>query len=481
MENNLPKGWVECKFGDVAFIHNGYAFATRDFRKDKGIPLIKQSQLDGDKVDLSKCVFLEEHFLKTKKDFVLKKGDVLIGMSGSIGKLCVYDLDSPALQNQRTGKVVSYGNFIDKRFFWYFLSTIERTLLDIGKGMGVTNVSADDIESLVFNLPPLPEQHRIVAKLDALFEKMETNKQRLEKIPKILKRFRQSVLAAAVSGKLTEEWRKTKRIFVEWEYLKATDACETVASGSTPKGKPFFEKEEIPYLKVYNIVNQNIDFSYKPQYIKREIHEKELKRCKVYPNDVIINIVGPPLGKVALMPNSFPEWNINQAIVVFRPKDFLLPKFLYYVLCDGEQIKAIELELRGTAGQSNISLSQCRNFNFPIPPHDEQTEIVRRVEQLFAFADKIEARYTKAKAMLDKLPQSILAKAFRGELVAQDPNDEPASVLLERIKVEKEKLTAEKKPIRQAQGKGKNTKGYSIEETLVKIAAEKKVKYSKRN
>jgi len=116
----------------------------------------------------------------------------------------------------------------------------------------------------------------------------------------------------------------------------------------------------------------------------------------------------------------------------------------------------------------------------PILSLEEQKEIVHRVEQLFAFADKIEARYTKAKAMLDKLPQSILAKAFRGELVAQDPNDEPASVLLERIKAEKEKLAAEKKLIRQAQGKGKKTKEYSIEEKSVKIAAEKKINYKNK-
>ena len=82
---------------------------------------------------------------------------------------------------------------------------------------------------------------------------------------------------------------------------------------------------------VYNIVNQEINFFYKPQYIKRDIHEKELKRCRVFPTDVIINIVGPPLGKVAMIPDDFPEWNINQAIVIFRPKEFLLPQFLYFV------------------------------------------------------------------------------------------------------------------------------------------------------
>ena len=133
-------------------------------------------------------------------------------------------------------------------------------------------------------------------------------------------------------------------------------------------------------------------------------------------------------------------------------------------------------ELRKNAkhavNQSSINQQDVKAVEVPLPKLEEQGEIVKRVEQLFAFADKLEARYNKAKAMLDKLPQSILAKAFRGELVAQDPNDEPASVLLEKIKAEKEKLAAEKK--------GKKSKEYSIEEKPLKIAAEKKVKYNKR-
>ena len=312
-------------------------------------------------------------------------------------------------------------------------------LLDIGKGGTQANISQAVLKQVDIPIPPLPEQHRIVAKLDALMEKVESSRQRLEKIPVLLKRFRQSVLAAAVSGRLTEDWRRKRKISKKWEVLKATEACETVACGSTPKGKPFFITGDIPYLKVYNIVNQRIDFFYKPQYIKKNVHEKELKRSKIYPNDVLINIVGPPLGKVAIVPDSFKEWNINQALVVFRPKNLLLNKYLYYILCNGEQIREIELELRGTVGQSNISLSQCRNFSFSVPPIEEQVKIVKRVELLFEKSDQIELNLNKLKVMFDKLPQTILLKAFRGELVPQDPSDEPASVLLERIRGEKEK------------------------------------------
>src|SRR5439155_22221246 len=193
--------------GDVVRLQNGYAFPSKQFQTS-GVPVIRQSNLAGDRVSLEKCVYLAPNWLEEKPDFILRKNDVLIGMSGSIGKLCIYDLDEPALQNQRTGRIVPRSTeFVDWRFVWEFLKTVERQLLEKGKGMGVLNVSAGDIESLPFNLAPLGEQRRMVAKLEKLLGKVDACQERLAKIPVLLKRFRQSVLAAACSGRLTADWR----------------------------------------------------------------------------------------------------------------------------------------------------------------------------------------------------------------------------------------------------------------------------------
>lgn len=471
MENKIPKNWVECRFGDVAKIHNGYAFATKDFRRDKGVPLIKQSQLNGDKVDLTKCVYLDEIFLETKKDFVLKKGDVLIGMSGSVGKMCLYDLDFSALQNQRTGKAVPYSEtLLNKKLFWYFLSTIERILLEKGKGLGVANVSADDIEDLVFNLPPLPEQHRIVAKLDAVMQKVESNKQRLEKIPKLLKRFRQSVLAAAVSGRLTNKI-EDDNLPESWKIQYGKDVFEFITSGSRGWAEYYSEVGKL-FIRVTNLDFDTIKINTIPDKNKYVTppQNAEGTRTKVKVGDVLISITGD-VGMVGLVENNMEEAYINQHVCLARPKKGSYSKYIAYYISAMNGGRKYFDEVKKGATKSGLVLGDIKELPIPFPPLEEQKEIVRRVEQLFAFADKIEARYSKAKNILDKLPQSILAKAFRGELVAQDPNDEPASVLLERIKAEKEKLAAEKK--------GKKTKAYSIEEKPLKIAAEKKVKYKK--
>lgn len=416
----MPEGWVDTPLSEVVDYKKGKKpKKTENFRFENSLPYL-------DIRGIEKMV--DEIFVDAESSNHTNETELVVVWDGAragwVGKSRKGALGSTLMALKPK---------LERDYLYRFLQTQFHYLQTNHRGTGIPHVDPDIFWNIQVPVAPLPEQHRIVAKLDALMERIERNKQRLEKIPALLRRFRQSVLAAAVSGRLTEDWREKKGITESWQWEKADDACITVTSGSTPKGKPFFEKEEIPYLKVYNIVNQKVDFFYKPQYIKRAIHEKELKRCRLYPNDVIINIVGPPLGKVALIPDTFPEWNMNQAIVAFRPKKHLLPDFLYYILCDGKQIKDIELELRGTAGQSNISLSQCRNFDFPIPSIKEQKEIVSRVENLFAFAGKIEASYTSAKARLDKLPQSILAKAFRGELVPQNPEDEPASELLKRI------------------------------------------------
>jgi type I restriction enzyme S subunit len=163
-----------------------------------------------------------------------------------------------------------------------------------------------------------------------------------------------------------------------------------------------------------------------------------------------MNIVGPPLGKVAIVTDEFPDWNINQAITLFRPNERITSKWIYYFLCSGYSIAEIIHETRGSAGQTNISLSQCRNFVFPIPPLEEQSEIVRRVESLFAYAERLEARYRSAAECVEQLTPSLLAKAFGGELVEQNPNDEPASALLDRIRATESNMPKDVKKLRES-------------------------------
>lgn len=340
-------------------------------------------------------------------------------------------------------------------------------------------------------LPPLSEQQRVVAKAEALLARVNASRQRLAKVPAILKRFRQSVLAAACSGRLTAKWREAhadtepavnlvarirqerrcrweadnshKPYFVpdeshddsalppSWSLCRAEGICEFITKGTTPPPETMSSNGKIPFIKVYNLgFDGALHFNVNPTFISAETHRGgPLARSVVYPGNVLMNLVGPPLGKVAVCPDSFPEWNCNQAIAIYRPLPGISSWYFAYCLLMAGTLQNVIMLAKTTAGQHNLTLEMARDVRLPVPPLAEQHEIVRRVEALFRLADAIEKRVAAARARAEKLTQAILAKAFRGELVPTEAelarregrDYEPASVLLERIRAERETTT----------------------------------------
>ena len=461
--SELPSGWVHGSLGDVLRIRNGYAFKSTEFKLD-GVPLVRQSNLDGDKVDLSKCVYLDERYLTERAGFTLNKGDVLIGMSGSVGKLCTYDQDFVALQNQRVGKIeLHIPDQTEWRFIWHYLKTVTDALLDKAKGVAVANVSPDDIHSLPLNIPPLAEQTRIAAKLDELLAQVDTLKARIDGIPALLKRFRQSVLAAAVSGRLTDEWRekntgdlgfllnpKVKALGIEelasaeellteplptfWKKYALEQLVEPdrgIPYGIVQTGSAV--EKGIPTVRCGDVKNLFIDTS-SLKKVSPEI-EHEYKRTRLKGSEVLLAIRGS-VGNAGVVPAALRDCNISREVAMIPTLPSVLPFYLACLLQSPLGQRLLVGKVRGVA-QKGINLADVRRLPVALPPYAEQTEIVHRVEKLLAFAEQLEAKVASAKSRIDHLTQSILAKAFRGELVPQDPNDEPASVLLERIKTQR--------------------------------------------
>ena len=216
-----------------------------------------------------------------------------------------------------------------------------------------------------------------------------------------------------------------------WEWCKLEDIAY-VASGSTPS-KESFVSNGIPYIKMYNLRNQKIDFDFKPQYIKTETHNGKLQRSRTEVGDLIMNIVGPPLGKLAIIPPSLPQANFNQAAVLIRPllHKAILTKYLFYYLSEMSEINSIST--KGSAGQVNISLTQSQNMRVPLPPLAEQKRIIAELEYCFDLISTIEQSQSDLQDTIKQAKSKILDLAIHGKLVPQDPNDEPASELLKRI------------------------------------------------
>jgi type I restriction enzyme S subunit len=170
---------------------------------------------------------------------------------------------------------------------------------------------------------------------------------------------------------------------------------------------------EVPFIKVYNLgFDGSLDFTVRPTFIRRTIHEGTLARSRCRPGDVLMNIVGPPLGKVSILPEAYPEWNINQAIVTFRAGPRISNRLLAYWLMSPQVERRIVRTSKATAGQYNVQVSTCRKLVLPIPPLDEQRRIVcevdRRLSVVNEVAAEVDANFKRAIA----LRQGVLGSAF---------------------------------------------------------------------
>lgn len=430
MIEKIPKNWVVTTLGSIT-TKPQYGWTTKT--SDSGsVKYLRTTDLSKGKVvwgNVPFCLEIPEDLEK----YQLYENDILISRAGSVG-LSFRIKDVPANTIFASYLIRFKGLFVDPRYIEYFLKTDDywTSISNSSAGIAVQNVNAVKLSDISIPLAPLSEQKKIADKLDNLYHHLDSLNERLAKIPVLLKQFKENVLTQAVTGKLTEKWRNENNVaFDSWKIEKADQCCEKVQNGGTPKEG--FSDAGVPFLKVYNIVNQEIDFEYRPQFVLSEINAKKLKKSITYPGDVLMNIVGPPLGKVAIVTEDYKEWNINQAITLFRPKKYLSNKFLYYYLCEGSLVKNIMPETKGVVGQVNISLSQCRSFDIKIPSIEEQYEIVIQIEELFGAAELMEKKYKKLLDNSQNLPLAILSKAFRGELVDQNPEDEPASALLQKI------------------------------------------------
>lgn len=466
MESSLPNGWEE---SDLSFLVE-YKKGKKPKRLEREPFKNSLVYLDIKAIEKGKdenFVDRETSRLTTEEELIMvwdgaRSGWVAKSRDGALGSTLM------ALKPK-----------IDLDYLFRFLQTQFDYLQTNHRGTGIPHVDPDLLWKIKVPLAPLPEQQRIVAKLDALMEKIERSRVRLEKIPIILKRFRQSILSAAVSGKLTEEWRernndlpsaktliddlmkfrrsknaKVKLNLAEidvdveipliWTWTQLVNVAEVI--GGVTKGRKLKGKKTItlPYLRVANVQDGYLDLS---EVKTIEVLPGDLEKYRLIRNDILFTEGGDrdKLGRGTVWNDEVRDCIHQNHIFRARAFDkYVLPAYIS-LFTKSELARVYFFENASqTVNLASINMTTLGNVPVAVPPFEEQKEIVRRVEQLYAVADKIEARYNKAKLQLDKLPQSLLAKAFRGELVAQDPNDEPASVLLERIREEREKVKVKK-------------------------------------
>jgi type I restriction enzyme S subunit len=343
-------------------------------------------------------------------------------------------------------------------------------------------------------LPPLAEQKRIVAKVEQLLARVNAARDRLDRVPAILKRFRHSVLAAACSGRLTKDWRernpdvepasvllerihndvieigsREERILSDqielepyelptrWSWSSVKDVCVAVTDGDHQP--PPKAKGGVPFIVISNISSGSIDLS-ATMFVPKEYYDALHDGRRPRQGDILYSVTGS-FG-IAMLVKTREKFCFQRHIALLRPHSSIPSSFLHLVMSSNLAFSQAASLATGIA-QPTVPLSGLRVIRIPIPPLAEQDEIVRRVESLFTLADAIERRVAAGTLRAEKITQSVLAKAFRGELVPTEAelarregrDYEPASVLLERIKATHERTTTRnRKPAGQRKKRG---------------------------
>lgn len=328
-----------------------------------------------------------------KKARIVGKNSIFITCIGSIGKIGIAS-DGEYAFNQQINAIIP-NDRVQPKYLAYNLLFNKPRFVAIANAPVVPIINKSQFGEFTVNIETdIDRQCEIVDVLDKFTQIIQQRNKEISALDELIK------------ARFVEMFEKGNH-----EIVKASEICDFITKGTTPTTGEIAEEYndgKIPFLKVYNLsFTGEMLFENNPQYIPKETHDGKLARSKVYPNDVLMNIVGPPLGKFALVTDEFDEWNINQAIAIFRAKDRILPRFLLHALM---QPKVLEPFIGQAVGirQQNLSLEQCRSLQIPLPSLEEQQSFVEFAKQV----DKSKVKVQKALDETQKLFDSLMQQYF---------------------------------------------------------------------
>ncbi len=450
----LPVGWSTSTGSEIFELVTSGSRGWAKYYSDNGPLFIRIGNLDHGSVelDLKDVQRVTPPNDSEGKRTRLEPNDILISITAELGMIALVPDDlGEAYVNQHVALARPVPEIAARFLAWYLASESDgkKQLLELKRGATKVGLGLPDIRNLILPLAPLNEQRRIAAKLDTTLAAVEACRQRLDGVTAILKRFRQAVLAAATSGELTREWREETGINSGWEDKELSSICLSIADGdhqAPPKAD-----EGIPFITISAINDAVLRVGKATRYVPESYYNSLSETRKAREDDILFSVTGS-VGIPALV-DSQQRFVFQRHIALLRPnRAKVLPKFLFFRLLSDDFNRQCLKVATGTA-QLTVSLGSLRSMYFRSPSLQEQAEINERVQDLFTLADQLEARLTTARKIADRLTPALLAKAFRGELVPQDPGDEPASVLLERIRAARQVEAAAGKPSRRGRRK----------------------------
>jgi len=484
VSKKLPDGWVEANLGDLVLQKT-----KQGIPEDDEFIYIDIASVDNKKKMISETKKVAAKGAPSRARKHVIAGDILVSMTRP-------NLNAVAIvPHELNGAIASTGFDVLRpvetipQFIFYHVKShsFVEEMTALVQGALYPAVKSDEVRSYRLSVPPLNEQKRIVAKIEALQARSKAAREALAAVPNLGEQFKQSVLAAAFRGDLTKTWREQHpdvepaeqllaRIRTErrtkweadqlaayeakgktppknwqskykvpepvhatnlpegWSKASLGEITSFVTSGSRGWAK-YYSSDGSLFLRVGNLDRQTISLDLTDIQRVSPPPSAEGIRTRVQASDLLISITAD-LGMVAVIDDSLEESYVNQHVSLVRPVLPMMSNYLGWFVTNPCAQQDLGLLGKGV-GKTGLGLDDIRELEISIPTYPEQVQIIKCIETLFAYADSILEQAKASLKELERLDQSILAKAFRGELVPQDPNDEPASVLLERIKAER--------------------------------------------
>jgi type I restriction enzyme S subunit len=417
MDNKLPKDWKWSKIGDIVEMQSGMAFKKAEYSTE-GVRLFQIANVSFNYTKWDDLEYLPSEYIESHNHLLLNKGDIVLALNRPMlnNQLKIAELkqsDVPSILYQRVGRFIFKENINKRYFLYYFQSPIFlKWLAEQLQGINIPFINKSKLFSFnKFPLPPLQTQQAIVSKIEELFSELDKGIEDLKTAQQQLRTYRQSVLKWAFEGKLTNKNVKEGELPKGWEMVDLKEVCEIKRGKSKhrPRNAPELYGGNYPFIQTGDIRNAN------GGYIKKysqTYSEMGLAQSKLWPKGTLCITIAANIGETAIL--DFDACFPDSVVGLLSKKEILFNKYLNYFFVSFKQ--KLE-ELAPATAQKNINVDILEKVIIPLASFTEQHLIVQEIESRLSVADKMEESITQSLQQAEALRQSILKKAFSGQLL----------------------------------------------------------------